>query len=222
MEPLTVGQQLLNQRLLAAHCLPEQKLLGLWKQLRETEDMGADSMADTISECNVQLRSIGLEIRCIAMKNQNYKRSSQSMSQTDQDETAMTQDSTANTSTIKYYAMVNSYPDEIGKKSFMQGTFPGEFSYIKIILENLVEEPQPLAFLLNLRSQANDPNKVTLQAAEQIIHKLIDAKWLDWSSNRKGNSALIQLAPRTYMELSHMLTEEFGMDKEALPQMIVL
>jgi hypothetical protein len=216
MEPLTVGQQLLNQRLLAEHCLPEHKLHEVWKQLGERENMGADSLAETIGICNAQMKHIGLEIRCVAMKNQNINKSQSNMSDTD---TVASQNS-SNTKTIKYYAIVNSYPDEVGKKSFMQSMAPGEISYIKLILEHLIEEPQSLATLLNLRPD-NDQEKVSLPTAEQIVYKLLDAKWLEWSTKNRNNSAPIQLAPRTYMELSHLLTEELGMEKESLPQMII-
>ena len=215
MEPLTTGQQLFNQRLLAEHCLPEHKLLAVWKQLGEHEDMGGASLAETISGCNKQLSYIGLEIRCVAMKNPNYNSQSSI-----QDDTSSVAASQSNKKTIKYYAIVNSYPDEVGKKSFMNDMVPGEIAYIKIVLENLIEDSQSLSTLLNLHQDVEE-DKLDLMAAESIINKLLDTKWIEWASNRRNNSAPIQMAPRTYMELSHLLTEELGMEKESMPQVII-
>ena len=215
MEPLTTGQQLFNQRLLAEHCLPEHKLLEIWKQLGEHEDMGGESLAETISGCNKQLRYIGLEIRCVAMKNPSYN--SQASIQEDAGSVAAIQ---SNKKTVKYYTIVNAYPDEVGKKSFMNDMVPGEITYIKTVLENLIEDSQSLATLLNLRPDT-DEEKLSLPNAETIIYKLLDAKWIEWASTRHTNSAPIQMAPRTYMELSHLLTEELGMEKESMPQVII-
>lgn len=218
MTQLTTGQRLFNQRLLAEHCLPEHKLRAIWEQLAEQEDMGAQTMEETMAVCNEPMRSIGLEIRCIAIKN---RQQDTSLSMNDISDVASTAASVSQRKTTKYYAIVNSYPDEVAKAGFLQSMVPGETTYIKVILENLVEEPQSLATLLNLRPDS-DQEKISLPVAEQIVYKLLDDKWLEWTTGQRGNSALIQMAPRTYMELAHLLSEELGMEKENMPQSIIL
>ena len=116
MESLTVGQKIFNQRLLAEHCLAEHKLFAIWRQIGEHQDMGGDTLAETIVSCNTQLRYIGLEIRCISIKNNNY--SSRQSDAADGSDSAVSS-SQLNRKNVKYYAIVNAYPDEVGMKSFM-------------------------------------------------------------------------------------------------------
>ena len=75
----------------------------------------------------------------------------------------------------------------------------------------------------------NNPNKagkisLSLPVVEDIIEKLIDEKWLvfhvDGRNRRTSNSVLIDIGPRSYLELSYLLTDEFGMEKDDLPQQI--
>jgi hypothetical protein len=217
MESLTVGQKILNQRLLAEHCLAEHKLFSIWKQIGEHQDMGGDTLAETITSCNTQLRYIGLEIRCISIKNNNY--SSSQSDAADGSESALSS-SQLNRKNVKYYAIVNAYPDEVGMKSFMQDMLPGEINYIKLVLENLIDEPQDLNTLMNLRSEG-EQEKLTLIQVDQILTKLLADKWIEWASDKRTGKSPVQIAPRSYMELAHLLTEELGMEKENLPQQIV-
>jgi hypothetical protein len=204
MDPLTTGQQLFNQRLLAEHCLAEKDAVALWEQLgsEEGHDMGGKNLAQTVSSCNAQLHYCGLEIRCVSMKQK-------------------TEEGGAN-GTVKYYAIVNQFPDEVAQKSFKLTMNLGEQAFIKVVLEHLVDGPQTQATLVNLRSSVEGDHELSLKNSELALMKLINAKWIEWSGALKyNNNAEIQLAPRAYMELSQMLLQEFGMDKENLPQVIV-
>jgi Nse1 non-SMC component of SMC5-6 complex len=72
---------------------------------------------------------------------------------------------------------------------------------------------------------------LTLSMVEDVLEKLLEEKWLicghadsgnSNNSNRRrsSNSFRIDIGPRGYMELSKILTEEFGLDKDDLPQQI--
>jgi hypothetical protein len=87
--------------------------------------------------------------------------------------------------------------------------------------------------LINLRNDIMDSTTTTtaagggefrLSAAEAVVEKMIDEKWLvesTASKNRRGSmQARVSIAPRTFMELSYLLTNELGMDQELLPQQI--
>ena len=125
--------------------------------------------------------------------------------------------------------MVNQFPDDIAKAAFQAHLFqpPQQQAYVKAVLQKLVDsEEATRAVLLNLR---NDLDKLPLAAAEDALERLLEEKWLTEgngkSNNNKrrgSNAAEIRLGARAYCELSYMLTDEFGMDPNDLPQQILL
>jgi len=208
-EALTTGQQALNQRLLALHCLSDEDMAQLYAELQDTyaDDLEGISLVDTVSACNAQLQYIGLEIVAVNMPLKEEQGKHQ-----------------------RHYAMVNKFPDDIAKTAFQSHLFqpPQQQAFVKAVLQTLVEASSgevdeqhvTRATLLNLK---NDVQLPTITAAEDCLQRLVEEKWVVEVSGRKGsNNAVIQLGPRTYCELSYMLTENFGMEANNLPQQIIL
>ena len=213
-EALSTGQQVFNQRLLAAHCLSEPEVTKLYKSLQEHhEDLQNVRLTETMGACNAQLQYLGLEIVAVILPSED--------------------DPNKN---IRHYAMVNKFPDDISKCCFQSHLFqpPEQQSYVKAVLQKLVdssssddddnvdESPTTAtttitrAALLNLNRDA----KITLASAEECLDRLLDEKWL--SSPKRTNQSVVRLGPRAYCELSYLLTEEFGLETSALPQQILL
>jgi hypothetical protein len=116
----------------------------------------------------------------------------------------------------RHYAFINTFPDEVAQ-AVLAMTQP-EQKYIRLVLQNLVDETESTkATLLNLKDKI-----LTLPQAEALFDKLVDDKWIVWVDPRKtnANGSKVKLAPRTFLELPYMLVDDFGMDKEDLPQMI--
>ncbi|KAL7557728.1 hypothetical protein ACA910_006206 [Epithemia clementina (nom. ined.)] len=74
----------------------------------------------------------------------------------------------------------------------------------------------------------SSPN-YTLAMAEHVVDDMLQDQWLiQVGSSSSGNGARrrtsmasqLALGPRSYMELSDMLTEQFGMDESKLPQQL--
>jgi hypothetical protein len=182
MAQLSNEQLLFNQRLLAEHCIKEDRALAIWNQICPDEDI-----KENMAQINSQMLRVGLEIRGLSIKG------------------------------CRYYAFVNTFPDETAQ-SAIQMTAQDQ-AYVRAVLQQLVEDGETTkATLLNLRDKI-----LTLPAAEVILDKLIDEKWIEWSDPRKrnANASKISLAPRTFMELSYMLVDDFGLDKTELPQVII-
>ena len=219
-EALSTGQQVFNQRLLAAHCLSEPEVTKLYKSLQEHhEDLQNVRLTETMGACNAQLQYLGLEIVAVILPSED--------------------DPNKN---IRHYAMVNKFPDDISKCCFQSHLFqpPEQQSYVKAVLQKLVDSSSDdddnnddddekntsrrntttttitRAALLNLNRDA----KITLASAEECLDRLLDEKWL--SSPKRTNQSVVRLGPRAYCELSYLLTEEFGMEASALPQQILL
>jgi len=83
------------------------------------------------------------------------------------------------------------------------------------------------ADLINLRSDLEGGFKLTLDQATRVVGILLEEKWLRTSftndseqQNRRDSvQAKIELAPRSYLELSHYITS-LGLDDEKLPQFL--
>jgi hypothetical protein len=239
-EPLSTGQKIFNQRLLAEHCLTERQAEALYEELQQTyADLEEfPSLIDCIKSANAQLQYLGLEIVAIAMP----------ASASDADENDEDEDESENshsnkkskrasmtTSTVRHYAMVNKFPDDIAKQTFQAAIFqpPSQQAYVKAVLEMLVQDRATArSTLLNLKNTVSSAeSKVTLSEAQDALERLLEEKWLTETTtksatnkaHRRGsNAAQVQLGPRAYCELSYLLTEEFGMDQESMPQQIVL
>ena len=127
---------------------------------------------------------------------------------------------------------------------------PVTMNHRRAILEHLVQHTTaPRSALINLKnnlkntvvSNENDidnantattattPNmSYTLNMAENCVDEMLQEQWLvdvgALDGNRKNRRISMQsqlaLGPRTFMELSDVLTEQFGMDESALPQQL--
>ena len=230
-ERLTRSQTLLNQRLLAEHCLEEDKIRRLWDSISSKNDDDNENddennkltFEETLAVCNEQLTQIGLEIVSVSI--------------------------VAGSSSGKYFCIINKFPDDIAQKTFERLFHPQQHAFVRVVLEKLVNDgPTRRNPLLNARleDKANDgdndddakdksdennennqvekPKKETskqlpLPLAEQVLDILTDEKWIDKVKTDEG-AIVYALAPRAYAELSYLLEKEFGMDKDDLPQQI--
>ena len=199
VEPLSHGQKAFNQRLLAEHCLSEKKCREIWENLSQTSDMGAATFEKSIAKSNAQLRYCGLEIIAVSIRDKE------------------------NTAT-RHYAMINKHSDDIAKKCFLVGFTPKQHAFVRCVLEKLVEGPTSRSSLINSKNELEDGHKFSISEAEAALKKMVEEKWIqevDGSAARRGSmQANLELAPRTYLELSYLLVDEFGMNKEDLPQQI--
>jgi hypothetical protein len=84
------------------------------------------------------------------------------------------------------------------------------------------------ADLINLRSDLEGGFKLTLDHATRVVGILLEEKWLRTSlagdsdekkHRRESVQAKIELAPRTFLELSHYITS-LGFDERKLPQFL--
>lgn len=206
---LTVGQKLLNQRLLAAHCITEKDARSLWKELDRYSNgaMGGSTLEETIMACNEQLYYAGLEIISVSMNNEGGVAGG---------------DGNSN----KYFAMINKFPDDIAKTVFSHRFSPPQNVYVRRLLEALTTDgPVKRSALLNLRLETEGADSETkalaLPAAEHVVNTLLEEKWIrSVKGADTANGAMLALAPRAYAELSYLLVQEFGMSKDDIPQQV--
>lgn len=204
---LTRSQTLLNQRLLAEHCLEEDKIRRIWDSITSKNDNEQRlSLEETLAVCNEQLAVVGLEIVSVSMQGGT-----------------------------KYFCLINKFPDDISRKAFEHLFQPQQHAYVRVVLEKLVNDgPTKRIPLLNARkdksSDANNDNnqegdnpknetcdRMSLSLAEQVLETLTEEKLIEKVKTDEGAIAYA-LAPRAYAELAYLLEKEFGMDKDDLPQ----
>ena len=186
-----------NQRLLAEHCMTKERTEQIWHDLEEsTGDMGGDTLEASLASGNKQLQAGGLEIVSVSMRN---------------DEDVPSQ----------YFCMVNKFPDDYTKTSFQHIFHRDQNLYCHMVLKKLVSDGPRVkrSALLNARSEINEEEedsktRLSLSQAEDVLDQLQDEKWIQMSNGH------LSLAPRAYAELSYLLQNDFGMDKEELPQQI--
>ena len=199
-EPLPEAVKLLNQRFLAEGCIPAERAQEIWETDLVEHDKGdVSTLKKALSLSNRQLTAVGLEIRGVIVDN------------------------------VAYFAIVNKQPDEIAKMGFHSVFSLTEINYIRLILEKLSEAPVTKANLLNLKNSLKGTDSLTMDQAVAVVDRLVSDHWI-WpapeenggSQNRRRQSIKTQmtLAPRTYMELSYMLVDQFGVENEQLPQQI--
>ena len=179
------------QRLLASHILSDDDAKKLHEDLNDTR---SNSLEQSLRIMNKQLSAgFGLEVATVNMHGK------------------------------RYHAIINPHSDTIAKASFSHLFTPHEKAFIRACLETLVEKDKcPRADLINLRMKLQDPFKsITMDAADHCLDMLLEEQWLitEATQRRKSVSAVYELGPRTYLELSSLLVE-FGMPKEDLPQLI--
>jgi hypothetical protein len=119
------------------------------------------------------------------------------------------------------YALVNIYPDEVATESFQHAFHSHQYAYVRLVLEKLVEGPSARSILIDIRTDLDAAHKLDLDSTDKAFEKFLDEKWIEESESRRGSmSTKVALAPRAYMELSYLLVDQFGMDKDDLPQQI--
>jgi Nse1 non-SMC component of SMC5-6 complex len=225
--PLPNGLILFNQRLLSLHCLSEKEARALWESIAKErgefsveEYMGHSDFEQSIAIANSQLVYCGLEIAAVAMKEVKENR----------------------TKLVRFYAMVNKYGnDEVAKHSFSHFS-QHLYHYIGTVLQKLVADgPTSFNDLVNLRIHhpptlsaatqddeqvKQQPKTLSLAEADSCLRQLLADQWLEQQTSEETSHSTqtakkrVTLAPRTYMELSHVLVDQFGFNKDDLPQQI--
>ena len=111
---------------------------------------------------------------------------------------------------VRHYALINKTPESaIGKWTDQERDF------VRKILQTLVEDGATSR--VNLINLKNNFVGLKLDTATAIVQQLVEEKWL---RPEGGSKTVLNLAPRTYLELAHLLTDELGMDESDLPQIL--
>ena len=188
-EPLPRGQQLLLQRIMAAHCVTEDQANDIMESIGD--DMGGLTLVQCLRSINKGLQFFELEI--VTMIGDDGER---------------------------FHALVNKRPCDIAKQAFPQVDHNVR-AYIRLVMEALVEGPCVRSTLVNVRGDLKDPLKLDLDGADRCIQTLLEEHWLVQDSKRKGsdNYAKLKLGPRSFLELTHLLTD-LGYPRDELPQLV--
>jgi hypothetical protein len=191
---LSQGQKALNQRLLAEHCMSEEALQQVYQEIMEQGmDMGNNS-GRNLKEC---IQSCNAQLKYLGLEIVALKWPADHK---------------------RYFAIRNQHADSVahhvwGTQFHASSSVP-EFAFVSKVLHTLSEQgPTSRADLINLKNEI-DNCKVAL--AEAMIQKLVDGKWI-----QAQQGSTMELAPRTYLELSQTLVEDWGMDPDTIPQTIV-
>lgn len=201
-QPLDRAQQLMLQRLMASHVLEDKEAKKIFAGVQKTltqDESSQMTLEECFAEVNQQLtKGFDLEIATVVI------------------------------SQIKYHAVINSHADEASKKSFEQHFDAHDRQFIMLVLAHLVENDSETgvsrATLYNLRSDLKEPYKLTLTGAEHVVETLIQEHWLrinlgENENRRESVQATLELAPRAYLELSHLLVD-LGVPQDGLPQFL--
>jgi len=211
-EPLPKGQQIFLQRLLAEHTMDDARCAEVLEDIannpddeEEEVDMGFDdqnpkSLSQIFQSINRELtQGFGLEIA--TMVDPITKQ--------------------------KCHAVINPHADSVAKDSFSLIYGPADRHYMRIVLEALVvgggaEESQLRSKLINVRADLPAGLSVSMDRAEVVIENMLEEHWLahDLATSAKRRdtmNAKIRLGPRSFLELSHVLTD-LGYPQEDLPQ----
>jgi hypothetical protein len=186
-EPLTHGQQMLLQRLMAAHVLSEADATTIFGELNAAVGTGYRSIEECFRSINEQLiAGFGLEIATVSMDG------------------------------TKYHALVNPHADDdVAKASFANVLPPAEREYMLKILETLVQDEEGTTTrvnLINLRNKLDPKFRITVEDAENTLDKMVAEYWLgihEEKENRRTslNKTEYIIGPRSYLELRHLLRD---------------
>ena len=132
---------------------------------------------------------------------------------------------------------------------FAKSWNPHERAFVRLVMRSLVDQAENedddddddddedddknsrpsirRADLINLRSDLEGGFKLSLDHATRVVGILLEEKWLRTSltgdsekqHRRESVQAKIELAPRTFLELSHYITS-LGFDERKLPQFL--
>jgi hypothetical protein len=222
VEPLSRGQQLLLQRLMAAHILTDDQARDLFQELSSEMDEKFPSLERCFGSINQQLtKGFGLEIMTVVMDAAPAAAGGGTGARAVKKE--------------KFHAVINVHDDEVAKQAFSSHMNAHERALIRLIVEKLVDEGRPTdrKTLINLRLELEEPYKLTLGQSEHCVELLLDEQWLvvapadndgtdaagSGRRRRESMQAKLQLGPRMYLELSHLLMS-LGMGQDELPQFI--
>jgi hypothetical protein len=193
---LSRGQQLFVQRLLASHVMRNDKAQDVFDELqKEQENNSNATLNDWLRHINQPLKQgFDLEIVTVVM-----------------DKT-------------QYIAIINAHNDEVAKKSFAHHFNPHERALIRLMVQKLVVDGTAARRdLINLRGDLQDPYKMTLSGAEHVVEVLLEEEWLRLvetdARRRESMQVSMELAPRSYLELSHLLME-MGIPQDDMPQFL--
>jgi hypothetical protein len=200
-ETLPDAVKALNQRFLAEGCFTQAQATELWEtQLSQAFDTGSHSMTlkQAIKASNSQLKVAGLEIVGVILDGTTY------------------------------YSLINKRGDTVAKQSFAAawGGGTAEVNYVRLVLSKLAEGPCSRAQLNNARNEIKEKS-FDVETAQQILDRLLDEFWImpeagQEKQRRSSNQTKLALGPRSFMELSYLLEDQFGMDKPDIPQIIIL
>ena len=224
-KPLQRGQQILLQRLLASHVMEDGVAQELFSQLRGADGGGSDdenndgnvvdndinnitSLDVWFAEINQELtKGFGLEIATVVLNK------------------------------TRYHSILNSHADDVAKQSFSDRHWNAhERALVRLILQELVNHKSggdgggggeegglPRKDLINLRGDLEEPFKLTLAGAEHVVEMLLEEAWIRVvegdTRRRESMKVTLELAPRTYLELSHTLLD-YGMPQDGMPQFL--
>lgn len=242
-DPLPQGQQMFLQRLMAEHVMTDKRAEEVWKEIQgmmmqqqqqqqKAEDDDGDNssmleemmaLPDCLRSINQQLTTgFGLEIATMITRGEGDDGGSGSE---------------------KVHAVINQHADNVAKQSFPSVVDHNLRAYIRIVLETLVcgsgeeegtkkSSATARSTLINMRSDLHDPLKLDMDSADQCLQMLLDEHWLTIAKNSSGKNgssssqrrrssmkAGIQLGPRAFLELSHLLTD-LGYPQDELPQFV--
>uniref|UniRef100_A0A7R9WYG5 Non-structural maintenance of chromosomes element 1 homolog n=1 Tax=Craspedostauros australis TaxID=1486917 RepID=A0A7R9WYG5_9STRA len=196
---LPYGQQLMLQRLMASHVMTETKAKALYEELKDDMEGTCSNVEECFSQINAQLSTaFGLEIATVRMAVGAHKKPK------------------------KYHTVINQNADDVSKDAFGFHYNKHELAFIKLVMQQLVESRgSQKKDLVNCRGELKEPYSLTLAGAEHCVETLLEDKWLvatDADTNRRRSmQGTIQIAPRSFVELSHMLVD-IGYPREELPQ----
>ena len=140
-----------------------------------------------------------------------------------------------NNAPTMYLALVDKHRPAIGdeespsatKIAFVKSTLGGPIAvnHRRAVLQHLVENSTASrADLINLKNSLKDNTNYTLEMAETCVNSMFRDHWIVSVSGsgkrRQSMQAKAALGPRTYVELSDLLVDQFEMDHEQLPQQI--
>ena len=167
-DELGIAQKMFNQRLLAEHCWTEAQAQHIYTDeilpsCSATGDSGPRdiSLIDTIKLCNSHLSDFGLEIVSITVPDYTNQDSNDDDDDEEEEDEERPQRHPISSNTIKYYTMVNKFPDTITKEVYQNYLFqpPTLQSYVKQVLLHLARHyptPSTRATLLNLKNNTNE------------------------------------------------------------------
>lgn len=189
-QPLSRGQQLMLQRLMAAHVMNDEEAKALFEHLNDTN---CSSLEQFWKEINAQLSvGFGLEIATVSLNGERYH----AVINQHSDEIAK-----------------NAFPKTLDPherayvRSILEKLVEQETCNRMELINLRTEPPKPYKM-------------ITLAKAEKVLDNLIDERWMatkNKESRRASMSQQYHLGPRSYLELTHLL-KDFGLEDP--PQMI--